>query len=154
MSGVRTSGVYQPRKRGAALAETFDNARRQVARLLKVALNRGAGFVVLAAAAAVLVALLSYNPNDPSPNNATARAATNLLGPIGATAADILLQYFGFAALAFLAAPIGWGTRAMMGWRLDYAIPRAVAGPVGTLALAAGLGMVPGPGSCSAGGTI
>ena len=85
MSGVRTSGVYQPRKRGAALAESFANARRQVARLLKIALNRGAGLLVLVAAAAVLVALMSYNPNDPSPNTATAREATNLLGPFGAT---------------------------------------------------------------------
>ncbi len=154
MSGVRTSGIYQPRKRGAALAESFDNARREVARLLKIVLNRGAGLLVLAAAAAVLVALMSYNPDDPSPNTATARQATNLLGPIGATAADILLQYFGFASLAFLAAPIGWGTRAMLGWRLDYAILRAIAWPIGTLAMAAGLGLVPGPVSFPAGGTI
>ncbi|MDR3526392.1 MAG: DNA translocase FtsK 4TM domain-containing protein [Rhizomicrobium sp.] len=154
MSGVRTSGIYQPRKRGAALAETFDHARHEVARLLKIALNRGAGFVVVAAAAAVLVALMSYNPADPSPNTATARHATNLLGPVGATAADILLQYFGFASLAFLAAPIGWGTRAMLGWRLDYAILRAIAWPIGTLAMAAGLGLVPGPVSFPAGGTI
>jgi len=154
MSGVRTSGVYQPRKRGAALAETFENARHEVARLLKLALFRGAGLLVLVAAAAVLLALMSYNPEDPSPNNATGHAATNLLGPFGATAADILLQYFGFAALAFLTAPIAWGTRAMMGWQLDYAVLRAIAWPAGTLALAAGLGLLPGPGSFPAGGTV
>ena len=92
MSGVRTSGVYQPRRRGAAMAENLADARRQVTAWLRLALFRGAGLMVLVAAAAVLVALICYNPSDPSPDNATGHPTTNLLGPVGATAANLLLQ--------------------------------------------------------------
>jgi S-DNA-T family DNA segregation ATPase FtsK/SpoIIIE len=154
MSGARTSGVYQPRRKGAWLSETLAEARRKTAELLRLALFRGAGFLVLVGAAAVLVALVSYNPNDPSSDTATSREATNLLGPFGATAANILLQYFGFASLAFLVPPIVWGTRAMMGWPLRRALVRVVAWPAATMLLASGLGILPRPESFAAGGNI
>jgi S-DNA-T family DNA segregation ATPase FtsK/SpoIIIE len=136
------------------MAENLADARRKIVSWLRLALFRGAGLMVLVAAAAVLVALICYNPNDPSPDNATGRETTNLLGPVGATAANLLLQYFGFAALAFLVPPIVWGTRAMMGWPLRYAVLRACAWPLGTVLLAAGLGIVPKPDSFAAGGVI
>jgi S-DNA-T family DNA segregation ATPase FtsK/SpoIIIE len=129
-------------------------ARRKTAELLRLALFRGAGLVLLAGAAAVLVALISYNPNDPSPDTATGREATNLLGPFGATAANILLQYFGFASLAFLVPPIVWGTRAMMGWPLRRAMLRVIAWPAATMLLASGLGILPRPESFAAGGNV
>jgi len=151
MSGVRTSGIYQPRRRGAALAEGLAEARRALARLTRIALMRGAGLLVLLSAAAVLIAFISYNPNDASPNNATGREVTNVMGPFGAYAADILLQFFGFAALAFLAPLIVWGTRALLGWPLRYAVLRAFAWPLGTVFLAAGLGILPRPEGLPAG---
>jgi S-DNA-T family DNA segregation ATPase FtsK/SpoIIIE len=154
MSGARTSGVYQPRRKGAWLSETFAEARHKTAALLKLALFRGAGLTVLVAAAAVLVALISYNPNDPSSDTATGHEATNLLGPLGATAANLLLQYFGFASLAFLVPPIVWGARAILGWPLRYAMLRLCAWPAATMLTAAGLGIVPKPGSFGAGGVI
>jgi DNA segregation ATPase FtsK/SpoIIIE, S-DNA-T family len=154
MSGARTSGVYQPRRKGAWLSETLAEARRKTAELLRLALFRGAGFFLLIGAAAVLVALISYNPADPSSDTATGREATNLLGPFGATAANILLQYFGFASLAFLVPPIVWGTRAMMGWPLRRALFRVVAWPAATMLLACGLGILPRPESFAAGGNI
>jgi S-DNA-T family DNA segregation ATPase FtsK/SpoIIIE len=154
MSGARTSGVYQPRRKGAWLSETLAEARRKTAELLRLAAFRGAGLLLLAGAAAVLVALISYNPNDPSSDTATGREATNLLGPFGATAANILLQYFGFASLAFLVPPIVWGTRAMMGWPLRRALLRVVAWPAATMLLASGLGILPRPESFAAGGNI
>ena len=46
----------------------------------------------------------AINADDPSLNNATVSEPTNLLGGLGATAADLLLQTFGLAALAALAA--------------------------------------------------
>ena len=154
MSGARSGGVYQPRRKGAWLQESLAEARHRTAEWLKIALFRGAGLLVLVGAAAVLVALISYNPNDPSSDTATARAATNLLGPLGATAANILLQYFGFAALAFLLPPIVWGTRALLGKELDHAIRRVIAWPAATMFTAAGLGILPRPESFGAGGNI
>jgi S-DNA-T family DNA segregation ATPase FtsK/SpoIIIE len=46
---------------------------------------------------ALLVALATYDPRDPSLNTATSRHPANLAGPVGAVAADLLLQGFGLA---------------------------------------------------------
>ncbi|HKQ44765.1 MAG TPA: DNA translocase FtsK 4TM domain-containing protein, partial [Rhizomicrobium sp.] len=71
------------------------------------------------------------------------RDAGNWLGPLGAVAADILLQIFGWAALAFLAPLFVWGARALSGRSIKYAMWRLLAWPLGTLTLAAGLGLLP-----------
>jgi DNA segregation ATPase FtsK/SpoIIIE, S-DNA-T family len=70
------------------------------------ALRRTAGGALLFLCLALLLALASYNPSDPSLNTATSQSARNWLGLPGAWSADILLQWFGLAALA-LVLPIG-----------------------------------------------
>ncbi len=144
-------GVYQPRTRRAAMADAFDDARRVVTRALQTAVLRGAGALLLLGALAAFAVLVTYNPADPSLNNASARDPSNLFGGLGATAADLLLQWFGLAALAFLAAPGVWGARALAGRGLSYAIWRAAAWPLGTLFVAAGLGIFPEPVALPAG---
>jgi DNA segregation ATPase FtsK/SpoIIIE, S-DNA-T family len=53
---------------------------------------------------AILVALATYDPRDPSLNTATTRHISNMAGPGGAILADILLQGFGiFGALPGIA---------------------------------------------------
>jgi len=53
---------------------------------------------------AILVALATYDPRDPSLNTATTRHVSNMAGPGGAMLADMLLQGFGiFAALPGIA---------------------------------------------------
>ena len=53
---------------------------------------------------AVLVALATYDPRDPSLDTATTRHVSNLAGPVGAMLADALLQGFGvFGALPGIA---------------------------------------------------
>jgi S-DNA-T family DNA segregation ATPase FtsK/SpoIIIE len=136
-------GVYQPRSRGAAMSDALAEARIAVARLMQIAILRGAGLLVLLATLAFGLALASYSPGDPSLNNATGRAVENWLGPLGAYAADVLLQAFGIAAFAFLAPLAVWGTRAMMGRGVSRAVWRAIAWPLGTVCLAAGLGLFP-----------
>ncbi len=68
-------------------------------------LNEAAGFVFLAAGLIVLFSLVSYNPLDPSLNTATgsptaAARVANIIGPVGATVSDLLLQCFGLASYA------------------------------------------------------
>jgi S-DNA-T family DNA segregation ATPase FtsK/SpoIIIE len=63
------------------------------------------------AALAVLVALVSYNAHDPSLNTATGQRPTNLAGPPGAIAADLLLQSFGIAGALPGLALLGWAWR-------------------------------------------
>jgi S-DNA-T family DNA segregation ATPase FtsK/SpoIIIE len=133
------------------------DARMKLGRALSVVALRGAGLLLFLGSVAALIALATYNSADGSINNATGAAPTNLLGGFGATAADLLLQTFGIAALAFLAPPAFWGVRAMTGKHLSYALWRALAWFLGTLFVAGGLGLVNGPASLpttSAGGLI
>ena len=56
-----------------------------------------AGLGLAVAGGAILVALATYNPRDPSMNTATSQHATNLVGPAGSVLADLLLQGLGVA---------------------------------------------------------
>src|SRR5579871_1157420 len=140
-----TAGVYQPRSRAAALSDALADARREMARVLNAALLRGAGGLLFAASLAAILALLSYSANDASPDNATGAPVGNWLGPFGATAADLLLNNFGIAAITFLAPPMAWGACALFGKTLRYPIWRAFAWPLGTFFVASGLGIFPSP---------
>ena len=144
-------GVYHPRARGSAMSEALADARRAWARLLGMMMMRGAGLLLFAVTCAALMALVTHHADDASLNNANGREVANLLGPLGAVAADLLLQTFGFAALAFLAPPAFWGLRALFGKNLRHALLRLVAWPLGTLAVAAGLGLFPAPANLPAG---
>jgi DNA segregation ATPase FtsK/SpoIIIE, S-DNA-T family len=142
-AGRRVVGVYQPRSRGSKMAEAMADARRALGRLMRILAMRGAGALVLIGMAALALALASYTPADASLDNATGHEVSNWLGPVGATAADLLLQAFGFAVLAFLLPPFVWGMRALLGKALDHAVARAFAWPIATLLLAVGLGALP-----------
>ncbi|MBW8708593.1 MAG: DNA translocase FtsK 4TM domain-containing protein, partial [Alphaproteobacteria bacterium] len=125
------------------MSDALADARAAMNRLVRMLALRGAGLALMLAAGAALVALLSYSADDASLNNANLRDASNWLGPLGAVAADMLLQVFGWAALAFLAPLFVWGTRALRGRSLKYAMWRLVAWPLGTVTVAAGLGLLP-----------
>ena len=56
------------------------------------------GLVLACAGLALLIALATYDPHDPSLNTASSRETRNLVGPLGAIVADLLLQSFGVAA--------------------------------------------------------
>jgi S-DNA-T family DNA segregation ATPase FtsK/SpoIIIE len=144
-------GVYHPRARGGAMSDALADARAAMNRLLRMLALRGAGLTLVLAAFAALLALVSYSSDDASLNNANLRDVGNWLGPLGAVAADILLQTFGIAALAFLAPLFVWGARALFGKSLKYAMWRLLAWPLGTVTVAAGLGLLPAPSTLPAG---
>ena len=60
---------------------------------------------------ALLLALFTYSPADPSLNHATGRAPHNLMGVPGAYISDLLLQTFGLAIVLVPVALITWGVR-------------------------------------------
>ena len=60
---------------------------------------------------AILVALATYDPRDPSLNTATTRHVTNLAGSGGAMLADILLQGFGVVGVLPGLAMLTWSWR-------------------------------------------
>ena len=148
---VMPGGVYQPRSKSAAMADALADARRSLARLTKILIMRSAGLTVFLTTFAALLALISYDSRDASLNNATGIEPSNLLGGLGATAADLLLQAFGIAAIAALVPPMVWGVRALMGQHLTHTMGRAFAWPLGTVLFAAGLGVLPAPMTLPAG---
>lgn len=101
----------------------------------------GVGLIVLSLA--LLAALISYDPLDPSPNTATDRIATNLLGMTGAAISDVALQSLGMAA--FLGFPLlaGWGWRLVVDRSLPRAWVRLALTPVLAILTAAALATLP-----------
>jgi S-DNA-T family DNA segregation ATPase FtsK/SpoIIIE len=69
------------------------------------------GICLAVAGLVVLVALVTYDPRDPSLNTATTRHAANLAGQGGALLADLLLQGFGLAGVLPGLALLAWGWR-------------------------------------------
>ncbi len=79
-------------------------------------------------------------------NTATVATPTNLLGGIGAVTADILLEWFGFAALAFLASRPPSGAHAPCSGRgLNNVGWRALSWPASVIMIAGGLSELPAP---------
>ena len=96
----------------ATLAQDRRFASQEVRDVISARLGQLGGIALALAALALLVALASYNPHDPSLNTATSQRATNLAGLPGAMAADALLQYFGAAAVLPSLAMLAWAFRA------------------------------------------
>jgi len=69
------------------------------------------GLLVLAAGAAVIAALISFDPSDRSINTVSDDDVENLLGPAGAMMADLLIQSLGVASAVVVAAFATWGGR-------------------------------------------
>jgi S-DNA-T family DNA segregation ATPase FtsK/SpoIIIE len=126
------------------------DARSIVAPTLRSLARRRAeelcGFVLALTGIAVLVSLVSHDPGDPSLNTATARQATNLAGPPGAIASDLLLQGIGLAGALPGVALLAWAWR-MFSHRGIGGPPLRIAALLAALpTLAAVLAAIPGPG--------
>ncbi|SLN16106.1 DNA translocase FtsK [Oceanibacterium hippocampi] len=80
----------------------------------------GAGLLVFTLAMLLAVALLTYDPADPSTNNATVGTVTNALGPWGANTADLMMQWLGLAAFVPVALGVAWSWRLVRHHRLSW----------------------------------
>jgi S-DNA-T family DNA segregation ATPase FtsK/SpoIIIE len=99
------------------------------------------GGLVILLAAALAMAVLSYDPQDPSWNTATsasARSAHNWLGLPGSYGADLVWQFFGFGGFlsAFVLATWGWRVLTDRGldllpWRVAAALMAMLASAIG-----------------------
>ncbi len=72
-------------------------------------LQRIRGGILIAAALAVLVSVLSYHPDDPSFNNQNGQPAANVLGVFGSYTADMILCGFGIVLPIFVCGWLVWG---------------------------------------------
>ncbi|ABI63026.1 DNA translocase FtsK [Granulibacter bethesdensis] len=105
-SGDQMAVVTSPRQR---------QAKRFLSPALKALAHRRmaemGGLVLGLVALALLIALVTYNPHDPSFDTATGQEPTNLAGRAGAMLADVLLQGFGVAAILPVLAMLIWAWR-------------------------------------------
>jgi S-DNA-T family DNA segregation ATPase FtsK/SpoIIIE len=73
------------------------------------------GLAMVAVALFALLALVSYQPNDPSPNTAAAGPVGNWMGTAGAWTADLLLSLFGLPVALLLPLLFALGLRMLRG---------------------------------------
>ena len=100
---------------------------------IKRRLAEAAGLVLFACAAAVLLAVATYSPADPSLNSAADGIVRNYLGVPGAYTADLLIQMLGASGVVPVLVLAAWGWRlfskqtvSRAGWRLAALIAAAV----------------------------
>ncbi len=105
----------------------------------------GFGLALIAIAIALLAALVSYNPSDPSLNTATGAGANNFLGYAGAYISDIVLQSLGLAGLLLTPIAAGWGWRIWKEHALRQFWLRIGLLPIGLLAAAIAFAAAPAP---------
>jgi S-DNA-T family DNA segregation ATPase FtsK/SpoIIIE len=105
-------------------------------------LKEAGGAAILLLALALLLAILSYNPGDPSLNLATDRAPTNLVGHAGAIAADLVLQSLGLAGFMLVLVPAAWGWQILRHRRAGLWWLRLLLLPAAVLALAMALAAI------------
>ena len=92
------------------------------------------GALLLAAGLALLLALASYHPNDPSLNVATRGVVRNWMGLAGASVADLSIQSLGCAAWLIGVMLIAWGWRIVSHKGIGHAWLRIPLVPVTLLA--------------------
>ncbi len=99
----------------ATRAATTGRGAQIVGAETRAAFGRGlalaGGVALLLVAAAIVAALVSYGPSDPSFDTVTGRVPQNLLGAPGAWIADALLFAAGYAVVALVPALVVGGTR-------------------------------------------
>ncbi|WP_396594935.1 DNA translocase FtsK 4TM domain-containing protein [Brevundimonas sp. R86498] len=97
----------------------------------------------------LIVALVSWNPTDPSLNAASSSAPTNWLGANGALFADLFMQSLGLAAWPASALIVAFGLAAAIGDALQQRLKptplRALAASGGVLSLSAALSALAAP---------
>ncbi len=141
----RSSRAKSSRHR-LTMLERLDRWRRQ-------AIARSGGAAMIALGLWLTLALMSFSISDPSLNNATPRAASNLMGGLGALTADLLLQIFGAACLLAVPPLVIWGAHAVMRGADDLpkertprdVVIRFILGPASFVILAGALSLAPTP---------
>ncbi len=128
-------------------------AQRLISPAMRAQLRRRmaefSGLFLALLALALLLALFTYNPADPSFDTASGASTTNLAGPPGAFLADLLLQGFGAAGAMPALMLLAWAYRLGAGGGIGRLKTRLAFGTLGmpllAMALALAIKTIPGP---------
>jgi len=117
---------------------------RETGEFLKRRLMELVGAALIIAALAFLLALLSYDPADPSASLATDRPASNLMGSAGALVCDWALKLSGLASLLLVVIPAAWGVRLIRHRPISRLWLRLTVFPAALATMAVAAAMLPG----------
>ncbi len=101
------------------------------------------GVLLIGFSAVLAVALITWSVQDPSLNYATLAPTRNLLGPLGAIVADIIMQLFGLASVAPLIPLTCWGWRLIAVRRFERSGLRIFFWVLGSIAATALVSLIP-----------
>ena len=114
-------------------------------RFLARLLGRALGLMLLGIAAFAVASLATWNVADPSFSHATDNVTVNAMGYAGAVFADLMMQFYGLAALIALAPGIIWAIQFLAGRGIDSPARRAVAWFGSSILFAGMIGCVAAP---------
>ncbi len=117
-----------------------DSAMR---RLVRRNLGAISGLALLALSAAIAASLATWTVDDPSLSHATDHDPRNALGVPGAVVADLIMQFFGLAAITLLLPPVVWAWRLVFGRTSRFGWGTFAAWIGATLLAALGLAVLP-----------
>jgi S-DNA-T family DNA segregation ATPase FtsK/SpoIIIE len=106
-------------------------------------LLRATGASVLLVCLACGLALATWSATDPSLSHVTSGGIRNLLGPIGAVLADLLMQLLGLAGVLLLLPPLLWALPLSSGRPLEAWRGKLALGPVAIVAIAGAISSLP-----------
>jgi DNA segregation ATPase FtsK/SpoIIIE, S-DNA-T family len=117
--------------------------RVAVAAWLRGWICKVSGVVMLAGCAAGTVSLLTWSAADPSLTHATSGSTHNLLGPIGAIIADLLMQMVGLAGIFAFLPPAFWALQLLSTQRIVGLRAKLASTPIAVILLSAALASLP-----------
>ena len=88
------------------------------------------GLLLLGIGVAIVLALGSYSPEEPSWQSTAGTSDENLLGPIGATFALLVYVIIGYGGWAIALVPLAWGLRFLLHFGGKTALRRLIFAPV------------------------
>lgn len=116
---------------------------RTIEDVLRNWMLRIAGLALVAAAAVIWIAMLTWSANDPSLSLNTAEPAQNLLGPAGAVIADFFFHTLGLSVVFFVVPPVVLGVQLALGDAITDQRRRLAMMAIATVAIAAGCSALP-----------
>jgi hypothetical protein len=101
------------------------------------------GYVLLAACVLCALTLVSWTATDPAILHSSPNPVQNMLGPIGAIVADIIIHLFGLTGVVLVLPPLFWGLQLITVHRLDSPRVRIVLMPIAIALLACASSSLP-----------